>query len=520
MMAVGSSEQLKQSKSAGAIAAIALLAGVACAGWYWMALLSREFVWDDSSAGRPIATVMVLLALQWLVWGGIVWIASMLNASKQKQVAALCCAAGIVALLFFLNANPILEHDGYRYLWDASTLASGASPYRYAPLAIKDTRRGDGDAVRRALALRARSDWEASSSLDKVGYPEIKTIYPPAAQFSFLAAYTISGWSWSGLRIVFVAAYFAGALLTSAALRSTRALTMFALCPLAIKEIGNSAHVDGTLVLYFGAILLALSWADRVRPLWLAVTVGGLMALAITTKLYPIIALPILAAWFASRFTWAMGALFIAVTAACVGLLYAPFLAMGERDFFSALGPFGSAWQRNEGVFGLLRWAATFFLGESTVSIASIRGASGSAGTVAAKLAALALLLATCLGCSRIVFKSARTEDPVRLISRCMGLLFLAWFVLLPMAFPWYLIGALPFVICASVGPGAWGAVAWPLFACAGVFYYGEFYIDAHNLPGRTLDQLHGIEYGLAFLLTLGFWLRRRAEWRALEQAG
>ena len=66
MMAVGSSEHSKQSTSAFAVAAIALLAAMACAGWYWMALLSREFVWDDSSAGRPIATVMVLLALQWL----------------------------------------------------------------------------------------------------------------------------------------------------------------------------------------------------------------------------------------------------------------------------------------------------------------------------------------------------------------------------------------------------------------------------------------------------------------------
>ncbi len=496
--------------------ATALLAIATAAVWFWMAMLASQFVWDDDSHNRPILQVIALLAVQFMLWAIIVRLASRIHEPKQKWVALICCATGLASHLFFMSANPILEHDGYRYLWDASTLNAGVSPYRYSPAEIKRAKEPtETQATKLDLALRARSDWEAASTLDKVGYPEIKTIYPPAAQFAFLTAFKISGWSWTGLRIVFGLAYFCGVLLTFAAQRdrlSRVPIVLLSLCPLAIKEVGNSAHLDAMLVLYFGALLFIFRYHERIRPARLAIASGSVLALAIATKLYPLIAIPILTAWFAARFSWRISAVFVAASIAFVALLYLPFLAMGERSFFSALGPFGNQWLRNESLFGVLHFFSTRAFGETNVSFSGIPGATGPLGTVVAKMIATVLLLVVCGLASRHAFRNARTSDPVEILSRCIGALLIAWFLLLPMAFPWYLLGALPFLACAK-----WGALPWVLVATVGLFYYGEFYIDANDLPAAWLTNLHRIEYGIPLVFALTLHVVRTFKNRPLE---
>ena len=258
------------------------------------------------------------------------------------------------------------------------------------------------------------------------------------------------------------------------------------------------------LVLYFGAMLFIVSRDTIFTPIWMAVSVGVLMALAIATKLYPLIAMPVVSAWFGARYSWRIAGVYVGVALLFTAGSFIPFLAMGERDFFSGLTAFGNTWLRNESVFGIIQSAATFAFGSDTVAIAKIPGASGPLGMVVAKLVAAIALLAVCAGCTWNVLRTAREQPAALVISRNLALLFLAWFLLLPMAFPWYLLGALPFLACARMG-----AIPWVLIGCAAVFYYGEFYIDGHDLPKSYSTRLLQIEYGIPLAFALCVWASR-----------
>ena len=187
---------------------------------------------------------------------------------------------------------------------------------------------------------------------------------------------------------------------------------------------------------------------------------------------------------------------------------------MGERDFFSGLSAFGNTWLRNESVFGVIQSAAIFALGSETVAIAKIPGGSGPLGMVVAKLVAAIALLAVCAACTRNVMRTAREQPPALVISRNLALLFFAWFLLLPMAFPWYFLGVLPFLACARLG-----AIPWVLIGCAAVFYYGEFYIDGHDLPKSYSMRLLQIEYGIPLAFALCVWASRALSSRAAMHA-
>ena len=153
------------------------------------------------------------------------------------------------------------------------------------------------------------------------------------------------------------------------------------------------------------------------------------MALAIATKLYPLIAMPVVSAWFGARYSWRIAGVNIGVALLFTAGSFIPFLAMGERDFFSGLSAFGNTWLRNESVFGIIQSAATFAVGSETVAIAKIPGGSGPLGMVVAKLVAAIALLAVCAVCTWNVLRTAREQPPALVISRNLALLFLAWFL-------------------------------------------------------------------------------------------
>ena len=86
-----------------------------------------------------------------------------------RDPGSLSWAVG-AALLFRIVAamgEPALSDDVYRYVWDGRVQVHGVHPYRYAPSdpAVADLRDGS---------------WE------HINHPELKTIYPPAAQMVLL----------------------------------------------------------------------------------------------------------------------------------------------------------------------------------------------------------------------------------------------------------------------------------------------------------------------------------------------
>lgn len=146
-------------------------------------------------------------------------------------------ALALRALLLLPDAR--LSGDVYRYLSDGAALRNGVNPYVYTP------------------------------TDPRISYREIRSIYPPHAQFLFALTPSLVTW-----RLLIIACELAALLL----LRE-RALA-YATCPLVLFEGTWSAHLDAV-----AAVLLLAAWSRRS---------GALLGIAGGLKLIPLASAPAL----------------------------------------------------------------------------------------------------------------------------------------------------------------------------------------------------------------------------------
>jgi hypothetical protein len=163
---------------------------------------------------------------------------------------------------------------------------------------------------------------------------------------------------------------------------------------------------------------------------------------------------------------------------------------------FAGLTEFGNRWDRNAGLFALLEWLCTAALGTGKVALPLVPGGTGALGTVAAKIAAAGAL---CAVIAVLSAATARRTAGLGSLCRACAFVLLAWFLLLPMAYPWYLLGALPFLACAggSMFP-------WLLAGSVGCGYYLLFHVKYHALPESVDEWLRMVrlaEYALPVLI-------------------
>lgn len=357
-------------------------------------------------------------------------------------------AAGRLALLVL---PPLLSEDLWRYLWDGAVQWSGLDPYRHPPNAAAL----DGLAADPTLsAIRAR-----------IGHAHIPTIYPPAAQITFLVA-TVAGPSALALRLVLVAADLL--LVTglwrwaAASGRRPQVAALYAFAPLPLLETAVGAHID--VVGVAGVALAGLALCGR-RPL----RAGLGLAVGIWTKLVPALALPVLL----RRHPRAALA-----TGGAALLLLAPYLASGGH-LLTGLRAYGQRWRANDGLFALVIrpfehiWPHTGrpveLPGWAVEGVRALVGQSGAqpgevwpdeVAFAAAKLIAGGLFGLVCLWC----WWRART------LEGALGPMLTALFLVSPVVHPWYLLWLLPLAALrwgdADRPPWAgpvllWGLTAW-----------------------------------------------------------
>lgn len=333
----------------------------------------------------------------------------------------------------------LYDHDVWRYLWDGHVAASGASPFAHPPLAPELDPLADSGLWR--------------DIRDNVNYPEIRTLYPPAAQAVFRLAHLLAPGSVLALKLILTAFDLAAGVLLWLTLRRepgrANDVIWYVWNPLVIKVFAGSAHVDSLAVMALAAML----WlARRERPLLAACALG----VAISAKLSPLILLP--AAW---RFLgWRA-----AVLAACVAALsVAPYVR--EPHLFDGVRTFSLSWRFNAGVFSL----AELLLGPA---------------------AARAGMLAAVAGMSIV---STRSRDLASASGVALGSLLL----LSPAVMPWYVPWLLPGAVIAR--QWAWVSFSFLVFAAFAVM------IDQRERP-----WVLAVEYGaLIGLLAIGRkWIMR-----------
>ena len=304
------------------------IAGLLLACLYGViALLSRQFLLSVDTLDRPLLTVIGLFGAAsaiyaWVCLRVIGW-PKQPTSDEQLTKPNAWRAIVIWAIVFraiLIGSLPIQEVDLYRYLWDGTVTCQGISPFQYSPasvLAAADSPSDDADLDR--LAGLVQSNSGIRETLQRVHFGELPTVYPSTSQAVFALAYATTPTTASvDLRALVLKLWLLMFDLGTMALvmiclrllgKPIAWCILYAWCPLILKEITNSGHLDIIAVFFTTLALTALvrlikSNVAKPAIKWIPSGTGlsanawgmlacGFLGLAVGAKLYPIVLTPL-----------------------------------------------------------------------------------------------------------------------------------------------------------------------------------------------------------------------------------
>ena len=538
-----------------------------------LAALSFRFTPDIPGTARPVLGMLALLASAFAVYLIAIFVA--LRVRDGYPLLAVVFLASVLFRIVSVYSWPVLEIDIYRYLWDGAAVMEGVSPYRHSPQQVLSATPETGlpDDLDRLVRLRD-SKTAVGTILSRIHYGELPTIYPPVSQAVFALATYFTPSSAGvlarvvAMKVVFVLFDLATLAVVVAFLRLAGKhvgwSVAYGWCPLVIKEIANTGHLDSLavfltiLALFFAVRPLANSKSEASGRTYALVS-AVLLALAVGAKLYPVVLAPLFAAvWMRSvGWRWASAAALAFVMTTSVVLW--PMIPSKEPPSPSDTGgvaagrdgslppppvdtatiaqnPTGGLtaflrrWEMNDFLFMLVvehlkpsadvkshqrpwfsivpdAWRGEFL----TVSSRWLyTDPSRTAFLVARALTALAFLMILAV----LVWRARFSEDPAVWLR--VAFLVLAWFWLLsPTQNPWYWTWALPLVMFAR-------SKAWLAVSGLAMIYYLRFWLTFHWPDQPVLGTRYSgaaffdlvvtwIEYGPWFVWLAWDAARRRA---------
>ena len=416
-----------------------------------LTLASPRFGYDFDVAAMPVRTLVAALVAAGLVY--CLALPPLIRASLGtdpggvRGLMIVIIVAGFAARLALFTSEPMLEDDYQRYLWDGAVTASGANPYAVAP----QIARGLG-----AETPLGRLAVEAGPVARRINHPELKSLYPPVAQAAFALAHGVRPWSLAAWRDVLLVCDLATLALVLALLGATGRSPLWSALywwnPLVIKELFNSAHMEG---LVSPLVLLALLLATRRRQLAASAT----LACAVGAKIWPVLLLPLILRPLAQAPRKLAAAL--AIFAALVALLAVPVL-LGGLDAASGFTAYLTRWQTSSALFPALNDAWATLLG----SLGALELAPGlmARATIAVALGGLA--------CALSLKPIADADDLMGRASVTVAALVL----LSPAQFPWYAVWLAPFLAFRP-----W--TGFLILTATAPLYYLSFYCIAAGEP-------------------------------------
>lgn len=504
---------------------------------YLAVVLSSQSLHETGTGGHSLLTLLALFGSAFGMYLLAVRIAS--RARQCRGLVGLIVAASVLFRLTLLFSDPIEEIDLYRYLWDGSVLAEGISPFRYSPQQVLAADAGShlADDLQQLVALRDSAP-EMTTILKRVHFGELPTIYPPVSQ----AVFALSAWMTPRtaslfVRMTLMKAWFVGFDLATLfvvirllriAGRPMGLSLIYAWCPLVIKEIANSGHLDSlafflaTLAIYVAVPALFRPADNRANRIWAAAGALGLLALACGAKLYPIVLFPLVTIGLWRKHGWISAGVACLAFAGALAPLAWPMLpragrtpdriavrfdpaqvapqsddappvppqevSLAPRDPGESLRAFLGEWEMNDFLFLIvienLRPTAGLAPGEvAWFSIVPeglrheiIRDAESLAGVEAARAPfiltrALTSVVFIMLACW-LAWRAARAQHAAEWLNT--GFLTIAWFwLLLPTQNPWYWTWALPLVpFCRNR--------TWLMVSGLAFLYYLRFWLMHH----------------------------------------
>jgi len=228
----------------------------------------------------------------------------------------LLLVAGVVHLAAFLTP-PFFSDDISRYQWDGIVATHGISPYQYAPNDVALT-------------------WLHTHDLpSRVTYPHIHTIYPPVAEWWFMASTYLFGETMWWKLPTFLAGI--GVLILLMLLLRARDLRpelilIAALSPCMIFHFSMDAHIDIVMMFF----VLASLYIYEKQP-----ALGGvLLALSIGVKFLPVLFIP----WLLYTLPRRNAVVFLCSAVTASGMIFA---LSYDPWMFVALQKYVSVWSAN-----------------------------------------------------------------------------------------------------------------------------------------------------------------------------
>ena len=379
------------------------------------------------------------------------------NALNLKFFIGLAIAVRV--LLAF--SSPIIEDDYWRYLWDGRVLAHFLNPYAFAP----DNPYYD------SLDVFYRS---------KIGFKEFGTIYPPVAIAVFAIAHLVKADSLLILKLILILFDLMTGHIIWKWLKyrnqNTNWSLIYLLSPLVLKEIANSGHLDSVAVFFttLSFYLLETNLKSEKKEIVSSFGVWVSFALAVGSKIYPIILLPLIIRFNKS---WIKGfCLFLLL----IFLFYLPFFS-ARGDLLDGTKAFAKYWLFNASLYSIFSYLINSVIEALSLPFSSLIGQEFVAKIFVGFL---------CAGfCLFIAKKTRHTRSLPTASSLSIGSVLL----LSPVVNSWYVLWLLPFA-CFDSG------FIWLIFSYLISMSYSWFY-DPDTVNYFVLLE-YAIFYSLMFFLS------------------
>ena len=276
--------------------------------------------------------------------------AFVIRTRRGRENNYLLFASAILFRLLLLFAMPQLSDDVYRFVWDGRLLAHGYNPYLYLPSQVLHT----------PIAAACGLD---ESLFQLLNSPNYFTVYPPVNQALFGLGAWLSPESLLGnvvwLRLPIVLSEMGSLWLMTKLLRrlgmNPNLALLYGLNPLVILELTGNLHFEAVMI--FLALLAVWLLVDkdqfsaRTQSLRRGLSTGAL-ALAIGTKLLPLLLLPIVV----RRLGWRSGIGYALLTGLLTAALFAPFASVElARNVFSSINLYFQKFEFNASIYYVLR---------------------------------------------------------------------------------------------------------------------------------------------------------------------
>lgn len=550
-----------------------LIASTVVTAALYVALLAMgpEYALAKPQAQRPILVIVALYAAAfapyWVAW----WLA--VRVSADTRLVWWLLVTSLVWRGLLLPTPPFQEIDIYRYVWDGAVARHGWDPYRYPPKdvvqAIDGLQAEPGRAIAPHAALAERVNLAVVQSpeyedvLRTIHYADLTSPYPPVSQAVFAIASATSPFSAATGHVawlkLWLTAFDIATLLVVVWLLQMTGLHFghaiaYGWCPLVIKEIAGSGHLD-SIATFFAVLALAftirlISSPQRQRQWTVLSASAGMIGLGVGAKLFPIVLAPLLALVWLRRVGWgaALSGCFLVVLSSVV--LLAPMFLRGEKhpptenaaaedgpltpppdaasqQNTAGLAVFLTRWEMNDLIFAVVvenfraqenirpserPWFVAVPDSVSAEALKSWRtvldrlgfkGADLPDGQASFLLARTITVVAFAVVALCLAWRASGRESSGADVAEA-AFLTLAWFWLLaPTQNPWYWCWALPLLPFAR-------SRSWALLAACSLLYYLRFWLLYHYKEPGVFGTPYDGPYFFYFVVTwieFGPWL-------------